>query len=79
MDQQEEYTGMLESELAEVGMLRLMNALGALDLTERKLVDVLVAWGKLFDDIEGMDEVDAAVLAALIAIRDDEESPSPAL
>ncbi len=78
MDQQEEYTGMLESELPEVGTHRLMNALGALDLPERKLIDVLVAWGKLFDDTQGMDEVDAAVLAALIAVRDDEESPSPA-
>ncbi|MDO9485302.1 MAG: hypothetical protein Q7K25_04485 [Actinomycetota bacterium] len=75
MDQQEEYTGMLESELAEVDKIRLLNALGAVDFSERKLVDVLVAWGTLFDDIEDMDSTDEAVLAALIAVRDNPDLP----
>ena len=75
MDQQEEYTGMLESELTDVETVRLLNALGGIDFSERHLVDVLIAWGKLFDDIQGMDATDEAVLAALIAVREDSELP----
>lgn len=74
IDQQEEYTGMSESEVTDVDMIRLLNALGGLDFTERKLVDVLVAWGKAFDDNQGKDELDKAVLTALVEVRDNPDS-----
>jgi len=75
MDQQEEYTGMSEAEVADVDTLRLINALGAVDFKERSLVDVLFTWGKLYGASAHTDEVDSAVLAALISVRDGGESP----
>ncbi len=71
MDQQEEYTGMLESEVADADTLQLVNALGSVDFKERSLIDVLFEWGKFYGASAHTDEVDSAVLAALIAIRDE--------
>ena len=61
-----------DSELAEVGALNVLNALKDLGRSEREIVEVLIAWGMAFDDVEGMDDVDEQVLSALIAVRDDQ-------
>ncbi len=66
-----------ESEQDQIGStLSLLNALGAIGHSERKIVGVLITWGLLYDDMQGMDDLDGSVLAALMAIRDEPGVPN---
>lgn len=67
---------LMESKLTESGTFAFLDAITELGLSERMLIDTLISWGLAYDDVEGLDDIDEAVLRVLINARGEQPLPN---
>lgn len=64
-----------ESELTPAVTFAVIKGITPLGQSERRIIEVLIAWGMAYDDIEGLEALDEQVLGLLIKARDEQALP----